>query len=78
MYEVRDENVKFLGILRDMLEKKGYGVKIILSSTRRLVYDHSIDQCSPQIQKLVSKLTRVGISIYDKTPYIKNIQEMLK
>lgn len=58
-------------MLRDILENKGYIVKIILSSTWRLGYDKSINQCSPQVQKLIYKLTGAGISIYDKTPIYK-------
>lgn len=71
-YEVREENVNALGMLRDMLNKKGYVVKIVLSSTWRLGYDKDYEQCSHQVQNLITKLESVDITIYDKTPIYKD------
>jgi len=70
-YEVRDENVNALGMLKTALENKGYVVKIVLSSTWRLGYVAAYEECSPQIQKLITKISEAGISIYDKTPVYK-------
>lgn len=71
-YEVREENVNALGMLKDMLNNKGYVVKILLSSTWRLGYDKDYERCSPQVQNLITKLASVGVTIYDKTPIYKN------
>lgn len=71
-YEVRDDNVKALKMLVDKLCKQGYVAKIILSSTWRLGYEKEPERCSPQIQKLASKLAQVGLAIYDKTPVYKD------
>ncbi len=71
-YEVRDENVRALGMLVDRLSKNGYVAKIILSSTWRLGYEKEPERCSPQVQKLASKLAQVGLAIYDKTPVYKD------
>ena len=71
-YEVREENVNALGMLKDMLNNKGYVVKILLSSTWRLGYDKDYERCSPQVQTLITKLASVGVTIYDKTPIYKN------
>ena len=67
-YEVKESNVEALG----MLIKKGYIVKVVLSSTWRLGYDKDYKQCSPQVQNLRTKLASVGITIYDKTPIYKD------
>ena len=69
-YEVKERNVEALGMLVDMLDKKGYIVKVVLSSTWRLGYDKDYEQCSPQMQNLITKLASVDITIYDKTPRI--------
>lgn len=71
-YEVREENVNALGMLKDMLNNKGYVVKILLSSTWRLGYDKDYERCSPQVQNLITKLASVGVTIYDKTPIYKD------
>ena len=70
-YEVKDSNVEALDMLVDMLITKGYIVKVVLSSTWRLGYDKDYEQCSPQVQNLITKLGSVGITIYDKTPIYK-------
>lgn len=70
-YEVRESNVEALGMLAERFGKKGYNVKLILSSTWRLGYEREVERCSPQIQKLIAKLARVGLSIYDRTPVYK-------
>lgn len=70
-YEIRDENVSALAALQDRLERRGYSVKVILSSTWRLGFDSNMEQCSKQIQRLISKLNKVNIKIYDKTPVYK-------
>ena len=67
-YEVKESIVESLGMLVDMLNKKGYIVKVVLSSTWRLGYDKDYEQCSPQVQNLITKLASVDITIYDKTP----------
>ena len=71
-YEVCDENVNALVMLRDTLNKKGYIVKLVLSSTWRLGYDKDYEQCSPQVQNLITKLGRVSVTIHDKIPIYKN------
>ncbi len=71
-YEVKESNVEALGMLVDMLNKKGYIVKVVLSSTWRLGYDKDYKQCSPQVQNLITKLASVSITIYDKTPIYKD------
>ena len=70
-YEIREENVSALGELQDKLVKRGYSVKVILSSTWRLGYDAVWEKCSPQMQKLLSRLEKVNIKLYDKTPIYK-------
>ena len=70
-YEICDENVKALKLLIVKLQKFGDVVKIVLTSTWRLGYDSNIEKCSPQIQKLLSKLALVEIEIGDKTPIYK-------
>ncbi|MBQ9142794.1 MAG: hypothetical protein IJX63_13555 [Lachnospiraceae bacterium] len=70
-YEIREENVSALGGLQDSLVKCGYSVKMILSSTWRLGYDAIWEKCSPQMQKLILRLEKVNIKLYDKTPIYK-------
>jgi hypothetical protein len=70
-YEISDENVKALHRLITKLYNRGCVAKIILTSTWRLGYDSNIEKCSPQIQKLLSKLVEVGVTICDKTPIYK-------
>ena len=71
-YEVKESNVEALSMLVDMLSKEGYIVKVVLSSTWRLGYDKDYEQCSPQVQNLITKLASVGVTIYDKTPIYKD------
>ena len=70
-YEIKNDNVVAFGLLKDKLEKRGYSVKVVLSSTWRLGYESDFDRCSKQVQELIIKLKKVGLAIYDKTPYYK-------
>lgn len=70
-YEIRTENIKALGVLKDRLKKQGFSVKIVLSSTWRIGYDADFDKCSKQIKHLISKLVDFDMKIYDKTPVYK-------
>ncbi len=70
-YEVCGENVKVLNLLKDKLVKRGYNVKIVLTSTWRLEYDSNVERCSPQIKRLILKLAKYDITIEDKTPLYK-------
>lgn len=71
-YEIREENVKALGMLKDKLQRRGFAVKVVLSSTWRLGFDSDIEKCSKQIQRLVSMLGKVNIAIHDRTPVYKD------
>ena len=71
-YEIQDENVRALGMLKDTLEKCRYEVKVVLSSTWRLGYDEDYEQCSKQVQRLITKLKEVGIVINGKTIVYKD------
>lgn len=71
-YELRDENIRALKVLTDKLYKRGYIVKIVLSSTWRLGYDSEYERCSKQIQKLVTMLAKVDIEISGITPVYKD------
>lgn len=71
-YEIREENVKALGMLKDKLQKRGFLVEVILSSTWRLGFDSDIEKCSKQMQRLVSMLGKVNLEIYDRTPIYKD------
>lgn len=67
-YEVCEENVILLGQLADRLSGHGYLPKIVLTSTWRLGFDKDYEKCSPQIQRLISKLAVYNLQIFDKTP----------
>lgn len=70
-YEIREENVMLLGQLVDRLSGHGYLPKIVLTSTWRLGFDRDYEKCSPQIQRLISKLAVHNLQIFDKTPIYK-------
>lgn len=70
-YELCDDNIKALKTLIEKMQKHADDIKIVLTSTWRLGYDSNIEKCSPQIQKLLSKLRQVEITIWDKTPIYK-------
>lgn len=70
-YEIHEENIEMLGLLIDKLLKCGYTSKVILTSTWRLGFEPDFTKCSPQIQRLISKLAKVNIKISGITPIYK-------
>ena len=46
--------------------------EVVLTSTWRLGYDADYDKCSPQVKRLIDKLSERGIHIVGKTPLYKN------
>lgn len=70
-YEILEENVFALKQLVNEFAKQGYSSKIILTSTWRLGYDSDYEKCSPQIQRLITKLKNVNIQLYGATPVYK-------
>ena len=70
-YEIMDDNIAALRELIDRLLKLGYTSKVILTSTWRLGYDSDFDKCSPQIQRLITKLGNVQIRISGVSPVYK-------
>lgn len=70
-YELYDTNIKALKNLVEQLGKYNFSSQIILISTWRLGFDSAFEKCSPQIQKLITRLKEVDLAISGKTVVYK-------
>lgn len=66
-YYIDDKCVEQLSIL-----VKKLNARIVLTSTWRLGFAHSINYCSPQIVKLRQRLQSKGVDIYSRTGVANN------